>query len=570
LSSASGAIIQFTDQGSKDWGFGIADGTSALTFFEDRNVSAAGTARMTIASGGNVGIGTSTAATTLSFPIGTNTVIGQTYTSSHAAGNVGSIGIGINDGGGAASGVYVHNTHNGTYSSQDIRFSTDEGGVSATTERMRITSAGNVGIGTTAPAVKLQIDQNQAALSYLLDTNNTTNGGSSIWRMITRNIANSGTTSVDFYKPTGSGFSLLNNDTHASNFTAFGIGGTERMRIDSSGNVGIGTAAPYSQLDVYSTITGPTLGEASGVGTIRITNGAAALTSAGGLEFKNAGDANGYGTKIQALNSGGSQLVFANRGGSATWTETMRIASSGNVGIGTTTPQGKLNVGSGRSYFGANSETYSIGVGYTQARVNSGQVYYIGATDSATPSMVFSAATGTETMRIDSSGKVMVNQTATIPSEDGRLQVTGGAGTALGIKGGSNDYFAALYNTSSSLIGSITGSNGSTTSYNTTSDYRLKNTIAPMTGALAKVALLKPVTYKWNVDDSDGQGFIAHELKTVVPDCVSGEKDAVDAEGNPQYQGVDTSFLVATLTAAIQEQQALIEALTNRITALEG
>jgi hypothetical protein len=58
LSSASGAVIQFTDQGSKDWGFGIADGTSALTFFEDRNVSAAGTARMTIASGGNVGIGT--------------------------------------------------------------------------------------------------------------------------------------------------------------------------------------------------------------------------------------------------------------------------------------------------------------------------------------------------------------------------------------------------------------------------------------------------------------------------------------------------------------------------------
>ena len=91
-----------------------------------------------------------------------------------------------------------------------------------------------------------------------------------------------------------------------------------------------------------------------------------------------------------------------------------------------------------------------------------------------------------------------------------------------------------------------------------------------MTGALAKVARLKPVTYKWNADGSEGQGFIAHELKTVVPDCVSGEKDAVDAEGKPQYQGVDTSFLVATLTAALQEQQALIEALTTRITALEG
>jgi len=91
-----------------------------------------------------------------------------------------------------------------------------------------------------------------------------------------------------------------------------------------------------------------------------------------------------------------------------------------------------------------------------------------------------------------------------------------------------------------------------------------------MTGALDKVALLKPVTYKWNVDGSDGQGFIAHELQEVIEGCVTGEKDAVDAEGNPQYQGIDTSFLVATLTAAIQEQQALIQSLTDRITALEA
>jgi len=120
-----------------------------------------------------------------------------------------------------------------------------------------------------------------------------------------------------------------------------------------------------------------------------------------------------------------------------------------------------------------------------------------------------------------------------------------------------------------------------------------------MTGALATVAQLKPVTYKWKVDGSDGQGFIAHELQAVVPDAVSGEKDATqieryeispavpatfDEEGNeltsaveavmgerevPVYQGIDTSFLVATLTAAIQEQQALITSLTERIAALE-
>jgi len=91
-----------------------------------------------------------------------------------------------------------------------------------------------------------------------------------------------------------------------------------------------------------------------------------------------------------------------------------------------------------------------------------------------------------------------------------------------------------------------------------------------MTGALAKVAALKPVTYKWNVDNSDGEGFVAHELAEIIPQCVTGEKDALDADGNPQYQGVDTSFLVATLTAAIQEQQALITSLTARIAALEA
>jgi hypothetical protein len=122
---------------------------------------------------------------------------------------------------------------------------------------------------------------------------------------------------------------------------------------------------------------------------------------------------------------------------------------------------------------------------------------------------------------------------------------------------------------SGGVVGSISVT-GSTTAYNTSSDYRLKNTIAPMTGALAKVAQLKPVTYKWNVDGSSGQGFIAHELQAVVPDAVTGEKDAVDKEGKPVYQGVDVSFLVATLTAAIQEQQTLINNLTTRLNALEG
>ena len=127
--------------------------------------------------------------------------------------------------------------------------------------------------------------------------------------------------------------------------------------------------------------------------------------------------------------------------------------------------------------------------------------------------------------------------------------------------------FISPYNTTQ--VGRIHTTSSATT-YATSSDYRLKENVVPMVGALDKVALLKPVTYSWKIDGSDGQGFIAHELQVVLPDAVVGEKDAVDAEGNPQYQGIDTSFLVATLTAAIQEQQTIINDLKARVTALEA
>jgi hypothetical protein len=117
--------------------------------------------------------------------------------------------------------------------------------------------------------------------------------------------------------------------------------------------------------------------------------------------------------------------------------------------------------------------------------------------------------------------------------------------------------------------GTITTTSGGT-AYNTTSDYRLKQNIQTMQNALATVSALKPVTYKWKADNSNGQGFIAHELAEVCPQAVTGQKDAVDANGNPQYQGIDTSFLVATLTAAIQEQQALITQLQADVATLKG
>jgi hypothetical protein len=219
------------------------------------------------------------------------------------------------------------------------------------------------------------------------------------------------------------------------------------------------------------------------------------------------------------------------------------------------------------------------------------------------------SAVDTERARITSDGKFFVNETAQLAGYSEQAVITANSTqVALALKSSSasvalattttdtNTYNAAVFcnngNFSGALKGSISVSNSATT-YNTTSDYRLKENIAPMTGALATVAQLKPCTYTF------GEGFIAHELQAVCPDAVTGVKDETeiqqievspavpatyDEEGNeltpaveavyeerevPKHQGVDTSFLVATLTAAIQELSAKNDALEARIAALE-
>jgi hypothetical protein len=171
----------------------------------------------------------------------------------------------------------------------------------------------------------------------------------------------------------------------------------------------------------------------------------------------------------------------------------------------------------------------------------------------------------TEAMRIDSSGRTLIG-TISVGYINGYQMtvahsVTGGA--AFKYDGTSETNAISLQN-GNGQVGRIYTSNSNTT-YATSSDYRLKENIAPMTGALDKVTQLKPVTYKWKSDGTDGQGFIAHELAEICPDCVGGIKDGVDEEGNPVYQDIDTSFLVATLTAAIQELKAEVDSLKQQL-----
>ena len=293
----------------------------------------------------------------------------------------------------------------------------------------------------------------------------------------------------------------------------------------------------------------------------------------------------------------------SNNGNTAVTVDTI-----GNMGIGTTSPSYRVDaVGAGSPANGimrtssnlTNSTTkygyYTVGhytnatvpFGFIQGESNSTEnnVHIgggAGEVTAATRIDFYTAANntttnGTERMRIDSSGNVLVGTTSTSLGSigcqmfpTGYYQATCNGAPAMILKRGSSDgAIVDFYDSGNNRRGYINVTTSATT-YNTISDYRLKEDVAPMTGALAKVAALKPVTYKWKADGSYGQGFIAHELQSVVPDCVVGEKDAVDENGDPSYQGIDTSFLVATLTAAIQEQQALITSLTARIVALEA
>jgi hypothetical protein len=184
----------------------------------------------------------------------------------------------------------------------------------------------------------------------------------------------------------------------------------------------------------------------------------------------------------------------------------------------------------------------------------------------------------TAAMTIDASQNVSIG-TATVSA---KLTVIGAAGAlyaSQSVASGYTSVFNAIVNAGTyylmafqaggTTVGSIT-SNGTTTAYNVTSDYRLKENVLPMITGLTTINALKPVTYSWVRDKSSGEGFIAHELQEVIPHAVTGEKDAVDPDGLIRPQGVDYSKIVVHLVAAIKELSAKNDALEARLAALEG
>jgi hypothetical protein len=332
----------------------------------------------------------------------------------------------------------------------------------------------------------------------------------------------------------------------------FHTGGSERMRIDTSGNVGIGTSSIISRFTVEGGFNAGATGSQPAITTRGAFGGGIGFfdTATSGLYAQDAG---------QTLN------LFVGQTGSDTAASkvSMTFKGNGNVGIGTSSPVTKLNI-SGSSGFSGELGTLAI-TGNTSAKrlafgVDSTSTMY-GWIQS-----VENGVSARDLVLQGLGGNVLVGTTAVLGSARTTIANVNGAQTGLSIGNsvGSATTTAAAFFNSNGEVGFIQTS-GSSTVYSTSSDYRLKENIAPMVGALETVAQLKPVTYNWKADGSDGQGFIAHELQGVVPECVTGEKDAVDKEGNPVYQGIDTSFLVATLTAAIQELSAKVEALEAQL-----
>jgi hypothetical protein len=260
--------------------------------------------------------------------------------------------------------------------------------------------------------------------------------------------------------------------------------------------------------------------------------------------------------------------------------EVARFDASGNFGVGTTSPGARLEVyqtGEAASLRINNPTTTGFStVVFMEGSSARGQIWGGNSSYSSyggAGSLNYSANSGphvwhtnyTERARIDASGNLLVAMTAAVGVARTQIAYQPNLNVGLSLYPTNSTYNNAsvtFLNTGGTTVGFIY-QNGSSTQFSTSSDYRLKENVQPMQDALAVIAQLNPVTYTWKADGSDGQGFIAHELQAVVPDCVTGEKDAVDAEGNPQYQGVDTSFLVATLVKAVQE-------LTARIAALEA
>jgi len=389
---------------------------------------------------------------------------------------------------------------------------------------------------------------------------------------------------------------------------------TERMRIDSSGRVGINETA----LSSFNTIADDlVISQASGSAGITVrssTSGSGTLAFTDGANTLFRGD-------IRYVHNGDYMRL------STAGEERMRIDSSGRLLAGTTSSSGNF-----RAVFQGNAGNNAAGGDVVLARgaatpANAQALGLVGFSDnthtvsgviqcnrdggtwsgSSKPTLMAfqtcadGSTTPTERMRINSSGHLSIGTTATNPGDNNTttgssINSNGKYFFSCASDGGhinrNNAGYILHARNNKNLVGGITV-NSNSTAYNTSSDYRLKENVVDLDGAIGRVKQLAPKRFNFiTAPDATVDGFLAHEAQTVVPEAVFGTHNGVevwkegeelpdgvsvgdnklDGDGNtiPDYQGIDQSKLVPLLTAALQEAIAKIETLETKVAALEA
>ena len=432
-------------------------------------------------------------------------------------------------------------------------------------ERMRITNSGNVGIGMTTPYTKLVIGSRGTAAATSI----------SAYDGIAFDFYNDGPPykrhGVIISQAGDASESVLDFNTKAASGT-----NSTKMTILGNGNVGIGTTSPGAKLDVSD----------GTIYSIKLSNSAAYNSGINnGIVFNGKYTSGGNVTDMASVRGGKENTADGNFGGKLTFhtrqnggvdTERMRIDDIGRVGIGTDDPIYTLDVVStGDGLLSLTGGTkpamiFKVGtavVGGIQAQANTS----LNVSAYGTSSLNLQTAGTTPRLTILTGGNVGIG----IETPGSLLEIEGATNSSTSnllrlsraSQGSAPEKVAGFYSGTSGERGYITVSNFAT-AYNTSSDYRLKENIKPIEDSVERLMSLKPCNFNFISEEEDKivmDGFIAHEAKDVVPEAVTGIKDAVDEKGNPMYQGIDQSKIVPLLTAALQQALQRIEILEQKI-----
>lgn len=365
---------------------------------------------------------------------------------------------------------------------------------------------------------------------------------------------------------------------------AISTGGSGRLFINSSGYTSIGNSSPQALVHFGAGTSAPAFGTASNLlyGCTAGQTEVQLRTTVNDVTGSIYTDSNGV--NVRAASAHPLSFHTSN-------TERLRITSAGLVGIGSTAPNAKLTI----------TETANANAIVVRNADTNGSVLQFGINTSIPAAYIQSTKDGSgtaqplafygatsEMARFDTSSRFLLGTSTATQSSGGtsytprfvvyagneagfysRVSTTGAA-NVINNEIGSGTRYLLAFDCGATRVGDIT-SNGTTTSYGTTSDYRLKENVAAVTDGISRLQQLKPSRFNFIADpDKTVDGFIAHEVQAVVPEAVIGEKDAVNDDGNPIYQGIDQSKLVPLLTAALQEAIGEIESLKARVDALES